>query len=199
MKKVFLACMVAIASMSVANAQKLVVQSGDVSALRGQKGIKLEYVYDGMSVGKFRTEKEYTDQKVTEYNKKEAGKGDKFLASWSSARTERYQPKFEDLMDKVIGDKMKIQDASAKYTIIVTTTKTEPGFNIGIMRQPAYVDFDFKIVESANHSKVIASLYVINVIGAQAMGFDYDAGSRIAESYAKAGKILAKYLEDKLY
>jgi hypothetical protein len=32
------------------------------------------------------------------------------------------------------------------------------------------------------------------VPGAQAMGFDYDTGTRIAESYAKGGKMLAGFI-----
>ena len=49
------------------------------------------------------------------------------------------------------------------------------------------------IVEPAAFTKVPS-----NVAGGQFGGFDYDSGTRIAESYAKAGKLLAAFLEKQL-
>jgi hypothetical protein len=180
---------------------KIMVESGDLSFLKDQKELNIEYKYDGMAVGKFKTEAEYIKQKVKEYNQKEAGKGDKWLAGWKSARQERYAPKFEELLNKVLSKPEVVakQKAPSKYTLIVKTTFTEPGYNIGIAKYPAFVNLDYIFVETADSNKVVAKLYVQNLMGAQAMGFDFDSGSRISESYAKGGKMLGKYLVDNVY
>jgi hypothetical protein len=185
-----------------ANAQKVVVESGNLDFLKGQTALKIDYNYDNMGVGKFKTESEYVNQKVSDYNTKEAGKGDKWKEGWINARKDRYAPKFEELINKEL-EKSKVSvlqtNTTAKYTLIVKTTFIEPGFNVGVMKQPAFVDMDYIFVETANPSVVLAKLYGKKFMGAQAMGFDYDAGSRIAESYAKSGKVLGKYLAGKAF
>jgi Skp family chaperone for outer membrane proteins len=183
------------------NAQKIRVVSGDVAFLNGQTDLKVMYDYEGMKVGK-KTEAAYIKEKVSEYNKKEAGKGDTWLEGWTSARKERYEPKFEELINDVLSKKAKVkvaQDVDAKYTLIVKTIRTEPGFNVGVAKMPSFVDFHFMFVETANPSKVLSKIELLNVQGAQAMGFDFDSGTRIAESYAKGGKMLGKYLEEKAF
>lgn len=50
-------------------AQKIKTLSGDVSVLKNESAINIEFVYDGLSVGKYSNEKEYLDKKE-EYNKK---------------------------------------------------------------------------------------------------------------------------------
>lgn len=178
-------------------AQKIKVLSGDLAFLAGQTDLKVIYDYEGMKVGK-KTEAAYIKEKVTENNKKEAGKGDEWLAGWTSARKERYEPKFEELINDILAKKSNVkvsQDAAAKYTLIVKTIRTEPGFNVGVAKMPSFVDSHFIFVETENPKKVLSKIELLNVQGAQAMGFDFDSGTRIAESYAKGGKILGKYLE----
>src|SRR5690606_1491496 len=63
-------------------AQKIKVTSGDLGFLKGQTTINVEYNYDNMGVGKFDKEEDYINQKVEDYNKKEAGRGDKWKESW---------------------------------------------------------------------------------------------------------------------
>ena len=178
------------------------VESGDVAFLKDQKELKIEYIYDGMAIGKFKTEEEYTKTKVKEYNAKEAGKGDKWLAGRIGARKERFEPKFEELFDKTLskqGMAAGPDKTSAKCTMIVKTNFTETVYNIGIAKYPTFINLDYIFVETANPTKEVAKLYVQNLIGAQAMRFDFDAGSRIAELYAKGGKMVAKYLIDNVY
>lgn len=50
---------------------------------------------------------------------------------------------------------------------------------------------------SINRSKQIAMLTLSNVIGEQMMGMDFDTESRVAESFAKGGKMLAGYIHKK--
>jgi len=184
----------------VSFAQRIDLRSGDVAVLEGQKVLNVQYDYSDFGVGKFATEKEYIDKKSAEYNAKEAGKGDEWKKAWVADRKNRYEPKFEELFNKGLEEKglKAIQGSQdAKYTLIIKTVFLEPGFNVGVMRKNAYLNYKVDLIETSGKSTV-AEMVLNNVPGGQFMGMDYDAGTRIAESYAKAGKILAAYVDKKL-
>lgn len=203
MKKWILAAVIAVAAVNSDSvfAQRVDLKSGDLSVLSGQKTVNVEYDYSGFGVGKFATEQEYVDKKTAEYNAKEAGRGDTWKKAWVDDRKSRFEPKFEELFNKGMEDKgMTLLQSrpDAQYTLIVHTKFVEPGFNVGVMRKNAYVDFQMDLVESANKSTKVAEIWMNNVPGATAMGMDFDTGQRIAESYAKAGKSLAAFVNKKL-
>jgi murein L,D-transpeptidase YcbB/YkuD len=187
-----------------ASAQKPVLKSGSLSALKGQKEINLVYEYEGMKVGtgkKAKKESDYVNAKVEEYNKKEPGRGDKWKEAWTNTdRSNRYQPKFEELLNKGLekqGVKAAQNLSTAKYTLKVVTTRVEPGWNIGVTKYPAYLDVMVYLMETGG-TKELAVIEILNSPGSQAMGFDYDTGTRVAEGYAKAGKSLAAFLAKNL-
>ncbi|WP_026631601.1 hypothetical protein [Dyadobacter alkalitolerans] len=203
MKKTIYAAVIAIVAIGATDtfAQRVELKSGDIAVLSGQKTVNVEYDYSEFGVGKFATEKEYLDKKSAEYNAKEAGKGDAWKKAWVDDRKNRFEPKFEELFNKGMADKglQAVQSRpDATYTLIVRTKFVEPGFNVGVMRKNAYVDYEVDLVESANKSAKVAQLNMRNVPGGQFGGFDFDTGVRIAESYAKAGKSLAAFLDKKL-
>ncbi|MCE7071127.1 hypothetical protein LZG74_12480 [Dyadobacter sp. CY327] len=203
MKKTIYAAVFAIVTIGATDtfAQRVELKSGDIAVLSGQKTVNVEYDYSEFGVGKFATEKEYLDKKSAEYNAKEAGKGDAWKKAWVDDRKNRFEPKFEELFNKGMADKglQAVQSRpDATYTLIVRTKFVEPGFNVGVMRKNAYVDYEVDLVESANKSAKVAQLNMRNVPGGQFGGFDFDTGVRIAESYAKAGKSLAAFLDKKL-
>ena len=182
----FLAC-------NVIHAQRIVLKSGDLSFLKGQKEIKIQYDYSDLKVGK-KAESEYISDKVEAKNKKEPGTGDKFKESWLNDRPSRYEPKFEELFNKYMGEqgiKGGKDLTSAKITMIVHTTCIEPGYNIGISRQNAYTDF---VITFKDDSKELSVLSIDNSPGGTFGGYDFDSGERVAESYAKCGKSLAGFL-----
>lgn len=189
MKRTLVAFMV---GLSLAGyAQKLRVVQGDLSVLKGQSSVKTEFTYDNMTVTtKNVPEAEFVATKKDEYNKKEAGRGDKFSQSWVDDRANRFEPQFRELFAKHSG--MTTADDNAKYTLIFHTTHTETGYNIGISKRPAYIDGEAFLVETADKSKVVAKLTIDNVPGSQFGGYDYDTGTRLAECYAKAGKDIGK-------
>ena len=186
MKRIILLLAVAIATNGLA--QKIKVTEGSLGVLKGQTSINTEFTYDHMSVGKFADEADYIAKKKEEYNSKEAGRGDKWEADWVGDRKERFEPQFRELFAKY--SDMSTVDANAKYTLIFKTTKTEPGWNIGISRSPAYIDAEVWIVETQSPDKVVTKATITKSPGRDAMGYDYDTGSRIQEAYAKAGKEL---------
>lgn len=203
MKKfAYAAVIVAVALVSNDSAaQKINLKSGDFNVLSGQKTINVEYDYSEFGVGKFATEKEYLEKKSAEYNAKESGKGDNWKKAWVDDRKNRYEPKFEELFNKGMEDKGLMLVGGrpdSKYTLVVHTKYVEPGFNVGVMRKNATVDYEIDLVESADKSKPVAELSMLKVPGGQFGGYDFDSGVRIAESYAKAGKSLAAYLDKKL-
>jgi hypothetical protein len=177
-------------------AQELLVEEGNASFLKGEKSFKIEYDYENMGVGKFEKEADYVKSKVDDYESKEKGKGEKWKAGWLVARKNLYEPKFEELLNKYISEvdmSAFPSKTTAKYTLILKTIFTEPGFNIGIMRMPASINVEYIFVETADKSKVVAKFKASKVPGRDVSGYDFDAGARIQESYAKAGKILGKY------
>ncbi len=185
------------AAVITAYAQKVEIASGEIKPVLAEKEINIQYDYSNMKIGKEgMTEESYVNKKVTEKNKEEAGTGDKWQSNWYGSRKEKYQPKFEELLNKEL-EKKSVKYGNypnAKYTLIVKSPFTEPGYNVGVMKQPSYVNFEFVFVETANPSNEISKMTLTKVAGSQALGFDYDTGTRISESYAKGGKILGKYI-----
>lgn len=179
-------------------AQKINILEGDLAPLKSEKNINTEFTYENMSVGKFKTEAEYVAKKTEEYNKKEAGKGDRWAKDWVGDRTGNYDRKFNELFEKYSEIIVSGAKKGAKYTLIYKTYFTEPGYNIYISRKNAETDAEVWIVESANPSKVIAKLEVKNAKGRTFGGNDYASGERIAECYADAGKALGKFIKNKI-
>ena len=174
------------------NAQKVKTTSGSDDILKPESSINIEFNYDNISVGKYKNEQDYIAAKTEEYNKKEAGKGDSWAASWKNDKQSRFEPKFIELF--TISSGMSVVK-DAKYTMIVKTVSIEPGWNIGISRKNAEIDLEVWIVETANKSSKLASFTISNVPGGTAFGYDFDTGLRISEAYAKAGKSLGKSLK----
>ena len=175
-----------------ANAQKIKTNSGNPDILKAETALNIEFVYDNLSVGKFKSEAEYIKAKTEEYNKKEAGKGDTWAASWAKDKAARFEPKFIELFNINSG---MTESKSAKYTLIFKTLAIEPGYNIAISRKNAEIDAEVWIVETDNRDKKVCTLSISNVPGGTAFGYDFDTGLRISEAYANAGKKLAKYLK----
>lgn len=190
-KMTLLMMFVGMASMGFS--QKIIKSEGDLGFLKSEKTLNLEYDYSNMGVGKFKSEEDYVNSKVKEYNEKEAGKGDQWKESWEGSRDRVYHPKFEELFNKYSGLTASRNNENANYTLIVKTVFTEPGFNVGVASKPAAVSFEYIFVDSAT-KKVVAKYTQANVPGAQAMGYDFDTSTRISESYAKAGKMLGGFI-----
>ncbi|MCK5028752.1 MAG: hypothetical protein KAR57_03905 [Bacteroidales bacterium] len=198
-KTVFVALLVM--SITATQAQKIKVTKGDLAFLKGQTEVLLEYDYSNMAVGKFDKEADYVAKKTAEYNKKNAGTGDEWAVKWEADREGRFHPKFEELLNnytKKADCNFDQTNIKAKYTLIVKTTFTEPGFNIGIVKKDAMINLEVKFVETENKENVLAVITLINVPG-RGMGNDYDTGYRIQEAYAKGGKSLGAYLVKKAF
>jgi hypothetical protein len=180
---------------SAAFAQKIKLIEGDLQPLKGVAGIKTEFTYDNMTVGKDLTEKDYIAEKKGKLDEKEPGRGEKWEKAWVSDRKERFEPQFRELFAK--HSSMSAVDDKAPYTLIFKTTRTEPGWNVGVMRVPAYIDGEAWIVDSADPGKVIAKISIVKSPGRDAWGYDFETGARLQEAYAKAGKELGGFIKSK--
>lgn len=175
-------------------AQKINNLEGDksYSFLKGSKELNVKFDYSDMAVGKYDSEEDYVNAKVAEYNKKEAGKGDSWRDSWYGSRERIYHVKFMQLFTKGLAKPgiNATEGEDAPVTLTVHTTFTEPGFNVGVTSRPASINVEY-IFTNTEDGSVLAKFEQKGVPGAQAMGFDFDTSTRISESYAKAGKMLA--------
>ncbi len=190
-KLLFLTTCLAVVFSSAASAQKIKKVEGDASELSGTKRMNMVYTFEDVTVGKY-SEKDYIEKKVTEYNQKEPGRGDKWKDSWEADKKNRYKPNFNELFEKhseiAAGDFPK-----EKYTMTINTNRIEPGFNIGIVRKNAEIDADIVITETAT-KRVVVAYNMLRAPGRSFGGYDFDTGFRIEEAFAKAGKEMAQYL-----
>lgn len=193
LKKSIVILLVAICSSSFAQRIKLI--EGDLSPLKGVKGLATEFTYDNMIIGKDLTEEDYINEKKSKFDEKEPGRGDKWEKAWVSDRKERFEPQFRELFSKHSG--MSTVDEKSPYTLIFKTTRTEPGFNVGVMRVPASIDGEAWIISSSDPGKVIAKISIVKSPGRDAWGFDFETGARLQEAYAKAGKELGGFIKSK--
>ncbi|MBP6624198.1 MAG: hypothetical protein KA198_03445 [Chitinophagaceae bacterium] len=192
MKKV-LALLICVLTIMSTQAQRIKKLSGDPSPLSGEVKVNVKFTYENMSVGKFDKESDYIKKKKDEGNEKEAGKGDRWEESWKGDRKSRFEPNFIDLFMKntpfALGDY-----PDAKYTMIINTSRTEPGYNIYVTKKNAEIDLQIKIIETSS-KKEIAEYTVMRSPGRTFGGNDYDTGQRIEEAYAAAGKHFGKDLK----
>src|SRR6056297_1770596 len=197
--KTVLAALIVLGAVNT-QAQKIKVIKGDLGFLKGESVVNLEYDYSDMSVGKFEEEAEYIAKKKAEYNEKEPGRGDQWEESWVEDRSTRFQPMFEELLNKYTGKKgvaFNQHEYDAKYTLELHTTFTEPGFNIYITRKNAEINAIITFYETANADNILCKIDMRRCPG-KSMGMDdYDTGGRIKEAYAKCGKELGKLIAKK--
>jgi len=181
--------------------QKTDMYMGSMDALKGQSKVNVVYDYSVMSVGDFDKEADYIAEKTAERNKDEAGSGDAWALKWVEDRKTRFEPKFEELFNEYMTEyKLKAGAyPDAQYTLIVKTTHTEPGWNVGVMRRPAHISADIWLVKSGDISNALGKFQLTKVPGRDVWGFDFDTGARLEEAYAKTGKELAKYLDKKVF
>jgi hypothetical protein len=175
---------------------KAKIKSGDANIVKG-KTIKVEFIYDGMRVGKYKTEAEYIAKKKKGYDEKEPGRGDKWEAAWKGDRKTRFEPSFFQKFNE-LGKETKttaVADGAADYTLVITTLYTDPGYNIGVSRAPAIVNALCEFKDASGKSVLVVS--VDKIPGTVYGGFDFDTGTRLSECYEKLGKDLYRTIAKK--
>lgn len=177
---------------------RITLVSGNIASLKGVTNINIVYDYANLAVGTFSVEADYLKKKQEDY-KKNPEKFEKFKQGWYNSRKERFEPKFEAMFNKIgakIGMTAENGSTVSDITLKIHTMFIEPGYHIVISKMPAYVDME--CVFLTKEGKEILRYFIKNSVGSQAFDADYDTGSRIVESYAKAAKMLMKDITKRL-
>ena len=191
-----LCCSFAFSFSAIAQEEDAKLSNVDLSFLAGQTSFNLKYNYDNMTVGE-KSESDYRKDKIAKFDEKEPGKGERWEKNWVNARQLAYQPRFEELLNKILTKEKTNATANedvkgTKYTIIVHTIFTEPGFNAVVMKKNPYCIFEIIFIDNeTGKEKAKATVKAAGVLfgGSE---FDFDPANSIKECYAKAGKVLGK-------
>ncbi len=189
---------------SIMTAQDMDVVKGDFGFIKDQKEVNVEFDYSKLTLLKEKlTEEKYVANRVKELNEKSKNNGDIWKKKWDGSKDQIWNPKFLELMNVVFnkeGKDVTFQEGltAAKYTLIVEAIWVYPGWDAGVMKQPAKVTTNLKFVETANKSNVLLEIASEDAPGDQ-WGNNYSNESRIGEGFAKTGKSLAKMLLKKAY
>jgi hypothetical protein len=197
MKKVLVLAL--LITSSIVSAQKMEIIKGDFGFLNNQTAVNVEFDYSNLKLMKEnKTEAQYISDRAADLNEKTKGVGDVWKKKWAGAKIAIWNPKFLELVNIVLVKKKKelsFQEdlKSAKYTLIVETTWIFPGWDAGVMKQPAKVSTNLKFVETENRSNVLLEITTKEAPGDQ-WGNNFSNESRIGEGFAKTGKSLAGFI-----
>ncbi|HEY5745084.1 MAG TPA: hypothetical protein VIU12_03315 [Chryseolinea sp.] len=178
---------------SVLAQNKVKLLQGSLKPLKEIKSFNIRFVYDSMIIGKDVPEETYLARKKKDWEEKEQGKGEEFYNMWFDYR-KLYAPWFKQSFS--LFSTVKLDDADAKYTIVVRTRRTEGGWNLGIVNQAGQVEGEFIVVETADNHKVVAKIRFLASAG-PSTGGDFEMFSRIQNAYQVAGKVLGEYWKEK--
>jgi hypothetical protein len=173
-------------------AQEVFLTRGDLSILKGEKTINIEFTYEKTLIDGFGKEESYIKKKTAEGNLKEPGGGDRWAVKWEEDKKTMFPEKF--ILGFTKQNKMTIS-AEAKYTLIFNTKALEPGYQVGISKRNAGVDGTVTIVETANREKKLVVLFVQRAEDSKWRGAAFDAASRIGDAYYLDGQKVGKFID----
>jgi len=185
------------------SAQKMKIKTGNFDFLKEQQEINVVFEYAHMKLLKKNlSETQYITEHAAELEEKTKGKGENWKKQWAAARELIWQPKFLELMNRYFLKDHNINFAEglseAKYTLIVETVWLYPGWDAGVMKQPAKVTTLLKFVETANKDNVLVEVTSQNAPGDQ-WGSSFSNEDRLGEGYAKTGKSFARLILKKAF
>ncbi|MEQ1554941.1 MAG: hypothetical protein ABL929_12215 [Ferruginibacter sp.] len=173
-------------------AQEVDLTKGDLTFLKDQSSINVEFTYEKLAVGDFSKEADYIKSKTVELNTKEAGTGDTWAKKWENDKIEKFGPKFILGLTKLLDVTI---NKDAKYTLIFNTKAIEPGYSIGISKRNAGIDGTVILVETTNRTKKLAVLSVDRPGENMFRGAAFDAASRIGDAFFLSGQKVGKFIK----
>jgi len=193
MKKLILLFVATLSILGAANAQKIKVESGDMKFIKGLAEISVVFEFpDDMKYGKM-TQEEYIKKEKQKREAKKEGSGEIWEEKFIGDR-DNFKAQFMNGLEKYAGDLYTAEDdPDYKYTMIVKTTFTEPGFNFGFRSKESAIDLEITFVETEKMDDAIAVMSVKKALGAAAP----DKNMRVADAYFTAAYSLGKYLKKK--
>lgn len=180
-------------------AQKLKVVSGNFDFLKDQTEVNVELTFDSLLLMKENiTEAEYLNKRKNDLlvNPKRGVKAwEKWNSEWEYYKTSVYPEKVLNALNNsrkiIFGRNVK-----TKYTLIVDGRWVNPGWQAGVITQPAILNTYIKFVETDNPSKVLMTLSSIEIQGKSTSGskdfiMEYE---RISSAYERTGRLLLREL-----
>ena len=200
MKKLIIACFFISGALS---AQDMNIVHGNFDFLKDQKEINTEFDYSNFTMMKEnKPESQYVEEHKADLDKKAKGNGNLWEKRWIVAKEQIWTPKFLEIGNIVMTKAHKEvnfqEGLNTPYTLIVQTVWIYPGWDAGIMKQPAKVTTNLKFVETANKSNVLLEISSVDAPGDQ-WGSNFNNETRIGEGYAKTAKSLSKLLLKKAF
>jgi hypothetical protein len=161
----------------------------------GRKVIKIEYYYKGLKIRDL-TEDEYIIKIAKAKNEKETGSGDQWKENWNKAKTNSYEPAFEEAFNAYItqGIVAKRNIDSAVYIMQVNTSYIDPGYNVYVQSDPGSVNYSIVFKEITNPDSPLA---VLSIKGMSCRTANVDPDIRISDNYTECGKRVALFLKKK--
>jgi len=174
------------------------VLNGKFDFLKDQKEINVEFDYSNFTMMKEnKPEAQYVEEHKADLEQKAKGNGNLWYKRWLVAKEQIWTPKFLEIGNIVLskaGKDLNFQEGlNTPYTLIVKTVWIYPGWDAGIMKQPAKVTTILTFVETANKSNVLLEISSMEAPGDQ-WGSNFNNETRIGEGYAKTAKSLSKMI-----
>ncbi|KQS93470.1 hypothetical protein [Chryseobacterium sp. Leaf394] len=197
MKKIFFFLCVTVSTAILAQ-DKLTIESGNLSFLKGQTEVNVERNYGSpLFQAENFTETEYLDRRHKEtVAKKGEAAWKTWIDTWEQHVETIWTEKFIEGLNK--SKKIKFaQNVETKYTLIIHPKWMYAGWQ-GFVTQPGKLSAEITIVETANPSNVLATLKGDKIEGTGSKvdyGMEY---GRISAAYEKTGKEFGKELKKAL-
>lgn len=176
-------------------AQEVYQTKGDLSFLKDEKSINIEFSYENMIVDEYGKEDKFLKLKKDEKNAKEPGSGDKFLLDWEADKKEKYEPRF---IQRFTEHSKLTVSKDAKYTLVFRTKFMSGGYSVGVAKKSAQIEAEVWIVESSNRAKKLVVFTVDRAEESMWRGAAFDNGDRISQAYMLAAKALGKYIKKEI-
>ena len=165
--------------------QKNAIVSGSIDFMKLEKTFKVEFSYDEMAVGNYKTEAEYIEYKKSK-------KGEDFVEKWAIKKKALWEPYFIKGLNKKIGKLgYKISaESNSKYKFLVKPFFVEEGAEFFDEGVAAIVRLQIFVIEIESNKQVAEFRIVGNAEGSQIGGG--------ADAFKDAGIDLGKLILDML-
>lgn len=193
MKKLFLLGLIAVSTLGIA--QKLKIEKGDLSFLKGQSIVNVVFDYSDLKLLKDNmTETQYIEKHSAELNAKVDGNGDSWKKQWETSKENIWKPKFLSIANTVLTKEKNPlrfkEGVDSPYTLEVKVRWIYPGWDAGIMKQPAKVSTQLIFIDSQTKN-VVCEISSQEAPGDQ-WGNNFSNEYRVGEGFAKTGKSLSQ-------
>jgi len=200
MKKLIIAAFLISAT---AFSQNMEVLNGNFDFLKDQKEINTEFDYSNFTMMKEnKPEAQYIEEHKADLDQKAKGNGNIWYKKWVVAKDQIWTPKFLEIANIVLTKEKKDlnfqEGLKTPYTLIVKAVWIYPGWDAGIMKQPAKVSTILTFVETANRSNILLEISSMEAPGDQ-WGSNFSNETRIGEGFAKTAKSMSKLIAKKAY